>query len=69
MQETYPKEFYYDAACEKSLEETVRKALKQIADKEYDTGLIARGIPKKRISHYGFAFQGKRVLIGKDDVF
>ncbi len=56
----------YDAACESSLEETVRNALNQIAEKAYDTDLIARGIPKERISLYGFAFQGKKVLIGKD---
>lgn len=49
---------------EKNLEETVLNALKQIEEKEYDTELIARGIPEKRIRHYGFAFEGKRVLIG-----
>ena len=49
---------------EKNLEETVQNALKQIADKEYDTELIARGIPKERIRHFGFAFEGKKVLIG-----
>lgn len=56
----------HDADCESSLEETVRNALNQIAEKAYDTDLIARGIPKERISLYGFAFQGKKVLIGKD---
>ena len=49
---------------EKNLEETVQNALKQISDKEYDTELIARGIPKERIRHFGFAFEGKKVLIG-----
>lgn len=49
---------------EKNLEETVQNALKQIADKGYDTELIARGIPVEKIRHYGFAFEGKKVLIG-----
>lgn len=49
---------------EASLEDTVKAALKQIADKNYDAALIARGIPKDHIRHYGFAFEGKRILIG-----
>lgn len=49
---------------EKNLEETVRNALKQITEKEYDAELISRGISKERIRHYGFAFEGKQVLIG-----
>ncbi|MDO5423204.1 MAG: AAA family ATPase [Eubacteriales bacterium] len=49
---------------EKNLEETVQNALKQIEEKGYDTELLARGIPKERIRHYGFAFEGKTVLIG-----
>lgn len=49
---------------EKDLEETVQNALKQIEDKQYDTELLARGIPQNRIRHYGFAFEGKTVLIG-----
>ena len=51
---------YMGDVKEKNLEETVQNALKQIADKEYDTELIARGIPKERIRHFGFAFEGKK---------
>ena len=49
---------------EKSLEETVEHALRQIQEKQYDTELLARGIAKERIRYYGFAFRGKKVLIG-----
>lgn len=49
---------------EASLEETVAAALQQIEDKEYDTVLAERGFEKERIRHYGFAFEGKHVLIG-----
>lgn len=48
---------------EKSLEETVENALLQIDEKNYDTELLSHGITKKRIKHYGFAFEGKNVLI------
>ena len=51
---------------EKSLEETVENALLQIKDRKYDTELEAKGILKERIQHYGFAFEGKNVLIGKE---
>ena len=49
---------------EKTLEETVEAALKKIEDKGYDAELIKRGVKKENIHHYGFAFKGKKVLIG-----
>lgn len=49
---------------EQTLEETLQSALKQIDEKEYDAELIDLGIESERIKHYGFAFEGKRVLIG-----
>lgn len=49
---------------EKNLEESVKNALAQIEKKKYDTELISRGIAKENIFHYGFAFEGKKVLIG-----
>lgn len=51
---------------EASLEETAEEALRQIEEKNYDAALIAKGTPKERIRHYGFAFEGKRVLIKRD---
>lgn len=54
-----------DSMEEKSLEETVAVALNQINEKNYDAGLLAKGIKKEKIRHYGFAFCGKNVLIGK----
>ena len=49
---------------EEDLEDTVNAALGQIEAKKYDIQLIARGVPRDRIRKYGFAFQGKNVLIG-----
>ena len=49
---------------ERKLEDTVLNALNQIQEKDYDRELLARGIDPGKIYHYGFAFQGKNVLIG-----
>lgn len=55
----------YNPRREQTLEDTVQTAIKQIEEKSYDAELMARGIEKDRIRHYGFAFEGKRVLIGE----
>ena len=54
----------HDPDDEKTLADTVTAALAQIEAKGYDAELVARGIEPARIHHYGFAFEGKRVLIG-----
>lgn len=53
-----------DCDDERSLSDTVKAALDQIDSKKYDAALIAKGIPESKIRKYGFAFQGKHVLIG-----
>ena len=53
---------------EESLQDTVRTALDQIKEKNHDAELLLQGIPADRIRHYGFAFEGKKVLIGQDEI-
>ena len=48
---------------EKSLEDTVQAALRQIEEKKYREALVEKGFAEDRIRAYGFAFQGKKVLI------
>ena len=50
---------------ETNLSKTVNAALKQIEEKEYGTMLTVKGVPKEKIRTYGFAFCGKKVLIGR----
>ena len=46
------------------LQETVQAALMQIQEKQYDAELSELHIKPEQIHHYGFAFEGKKVLIG-----
>ena len=55
----------FDSYDESTLDDTAQSALRQIEERNYDAELIARGIEKERIRHYGFAFEGKKVLIAE----
>lgn len=57
-------EFKVQDSDEKELSDTVREALRQIEERNYQANLVAKGIPEDRIRKYAFAFCGKKVLIG-----
>ena len=53
-----------DPEEEATLEATAAEALLQIERKMYGAALEAKGIVPGRIRKYGFAFEGKTILIG-----
>ena len=58
-------EFKVQDSEEKELRDTVEAALDQIDEKRYDIMLLEKGVAKEKIRKYGFAFCGKKVLIGE----
>lgn len=64
-EQAYVLEFkVHDPEEEESLQETVQAALMQIQEKQYDAELSELHIKSNQIHHYGFAFEGKKILIG-----
>ncbi len=61
-------EFKVQGPKEKELSDTVAEALQQIRERDYQASLAAKGIPGERIREYGFAFCGKEVLIGTEEM-
>lgn len=51
---------------ERELSDTVQTALKQIEEQNYEALFMEKGIARERIRKLGFAFCGKRVLIGTE---
>ena len=49
---------------EETLEDTLANAHAQIEEKRYEAELLSEGFAPERIRKYGFAFQGKKCLIG-----
>lgn len=56
-------EFKVQEGNEKELADTALSALRQIEEKNYAAVLAEKGFCKENIRKYGFAFQGKKVLI------
>ena len=62
---SYIMEFkVFDRERDENMKACVARALQQIEEKQYETELVADGIARERIRKYGFAFDGKKVLIG-----
>lgn len=53
----------FDHQMEKELQDTANTALKQIIDKQYAAMPESKGIDRRNIRIYGFAFQGQKVFI------
>ncbi len=53
-----------DTFEKETLSDAVASALAQIEEKDYARTLISHGVEPERIRKYGFAFEGKKVLIG-----
>lgn len=60
-------EFKIQDTNEKELTDTARAALRQINERDYASSLTTKGFSMENIHKYGFAFQGKKVLIVSDN--
>lgn len=66
--ESEPERYYYGFVLGLMAEQSESYEIRSNRESgfgRYDAELIARGISKERIKHYGFAFEGKNVLIAQ----